>query len=194
MLWICVERKILHAGRDGTYLATEVCARLSVSGTPMKRDPWWQLFNGHISTQWLRHQHKYLKQNDKLGKYRSGSLWSVQTISAIWDQWYILWEARNGAQHGVDATTKNTRQREVAEAELRSLYVRKPEMMLEDRDLLFDTAEEHLRESTTSSLRNWLNNHRQLLIGSIAEAKRRSLQGVRSIRDYFGAVGAPQET
>ena len=151
---------------------------------------WCQLFNGRMSTEWARLQDHHLYQTNKSGKTRSGCLWTTSIIVCIWDNWQLLWTARNETIHGHDVTSRNAAKQAIAQTNIQRIYDSRNHLMPDDQAHLFDDPETHL-QMPTRSLINWYNTYQPMFTSSIKEAKRRSLQGVRSIRSYFAPSPAP---
>ena len=148
---------------------------------------WRQLFNGRISTEWSRLQNDYLHQQGLHNKKNTGQLWATNILSRIWEEWYLVWTIRNAVIHGHDQTGRNRIQRIEAEVEIRAIYDERELLLPADQDHLFDDVEFHLTFSTIS-LRNWLSTYQGMFTDSISKAKKRALDGVRSIRSYFHPV------
>ena len=145
---------------------------------------WRQIFNGRMSTEWNRLQADYDFNNGK-SDYHTSCLWTTNIVCNIWNDWYDLWELRNGVIHGHDSTSRHKAKRNLAEKEIRMIYDSRDAMLPADRDHLEDDVEDHLAGKTTKRLQNWLNTYRGLFKKSISEAKKRSVTGVQSIRSYF---------
>jgi hypothetical protein len=56
---------------------------------------WRQLFNGQISTEWLRFQDKHLHEQGLRNKTNSGLLWATNILSSIWDERNLIWTIHN---------------------------------------------------------------------------------------------------
>lgn len=145
---------------------------------------WRQIFNGRISTEWSRLQDEYLYQAGLHNAKTTGLLWAASLLTSIWDEWHLIWTIRNGVIHGHDAISRQRIQRSNVETEIRAIYDDRHLLLPADRDHLYDDVETHL-EKSTNSLQNWLNTYQGLFSDSISKAKRRALEGVRSIRSYF---------
>jgi hypothetical protein len=145
---------------------------------------WRQIFNGRISKEWSRHQDDHLYQVGLHNAKTTGLLWAASLLTSIWDEWHLVWTIRNGVIHGHDVTSRQRIQRSNAETQIRAIYDDRNLLLPADRDHLYDDVETHLEKSTTS-LQNWLNVYQGLFSDSISKAKRRALEGVRSIRSYF---------
>jgi hypothetical protein len=145
---------------------------------------WRQVFNGRITTEWSRLQDKYLHDQGLYNKKQTGQLWATQLLITIWDGWQTVWNIRNEVIHGHDQASRRRIQRQEVEIKIRAIYNERDLLLPDDQDHLFDNVETHLSHST-HSLQNWINTYQGMFSESISRAKRRALQGVRSIRTYF---------
>ena len=95
--------------------------------------------------------------------------------------------------HGNDKTTKSNLLRAQAEWKIRKVYNERDLLLPKDRDLLYDTVEEHLT-APTYSLLNWYQTYQPLLFShSIKRANELATQGMRSIRSYFQPRSAVEQ-
>jgi hypothetical protein len=134
-------------------------------------------------------QKDYLIRTGNLGKWRTGAKWTKAIITHTWGKWLKLWTERNQVCHGLNKSSRMTLQRELALAELAEIYTNRNNLLPQERELRYETMEEHIqRRGHLSTLQNWLNSHRELFQASIKEAQRRSIQGVRTITTYFRLV------
>ena len=145
---------------------------------------WCQLFNGRLSKEWSRLQDEHLHQQGLHDKKTTGLLWATTISSKIWEEWTLIWTIRNQVIHGHDLTSRLNKQRLEAETELHAIYDNRKLLLPADQDHLFNEVNTHLAHST-NSIRNWLNTYQGLFNDSISKAKKRALDGVRSIRSYF---------
>jgi len=146
---------------------------------------WRQLFNGRLSLEWSRLQGDYLFTSRLATRSRTGKLWTTTVITCLWKQWQEVWTLRNEAVHGHDETTRRLILRKKAEWQVRQIYDNRDLYLPNDRDVLFDNVDEHLEKSSTTALLNWYSTYQPMFAHSIREAKKRAIQGVRSIRSYF---------
>ena len=151
---------------------------------------WRQIFSGRMSNEWNRLQADHAYRNGKRDQAAS-LLWTTNIICSIWKEWFDLWDLRNGVIHGHDSTSRNKAKRDRAEQEIRLIYDSREAMLPADRDHLEDNAEDHITGKSTQRLQNWLHTYRGLFKKSIADAKKRSVTGVRSIRSYFLPIQEP---
>jgi hypothetical protein len=105
-------------------------------------------------------------------------------LSKIWEEWTLIWTIRNQVIHGHDQISRPNIQCLEAETELRAIYEDRELLLPADQDHIFDDVNTHLAYST-NSIQNWLNTYQGLFTDSISKAKKRALDGVRSIRSYF---------
>lgn len=143
-----------------------------------------------MSNEWNRLQADHAYRNGKRDQAAS-LLWTTNIICSIWKEWFDLWDLRNGVIHGHDSTSRNKAKRDRAEQEIRLIYDSREAMLPADRDHLEDNAEDHITGKSTQRLQNWLHTYRGLFKKSIADAKKRSVTGVRSIRSYFLPIQEP---
>jgi hypothetical protein len=120
-------------------------------------------------------------------KGRDGMSWSRSILSFVFTEWVTLWEARNKAVHGIDKSTRVQSKHSQALRELEILYSHRHNVLQRHRSLFYDNLAVH-QEQPTRSIRQWLNSYKDLLLHSLKEAKIKSLQHVRPITNYFGAV------
>ena len=133
---------------------------------------WRQIFNGRMSTEWNRLQADY-DFNNRKSDYHTLCLWTTNIVCNIWNDWYHLWELRNGVIHGHDSTSCHKAKRDLAEKEICMIYDSRDTMLPADRDHhLEDDVEDHITGKTTKRLQNWLNTYRGLFKKSISEAKK----------------------
>jgi hypothetical protein len=148
---------------------------------------WRQLFNGRISKDWSRLQDEYLYREGLHNEKTSGLLWATSILTSIWDEWHLVWTIRNEVIHGHDTISRQRIQRSNVETAIRAIYEDRDLLLPADQDHLFDDVQTHL-EKSTHSLQNWFNTYQGLFTDSISKAKRRALDGVRSIRSYFAPI------
>jgi hypothetical protein len=148
---------------------------------------WRQLFNGRISKDWSRLQDEYLYREGLHNEKTSGLLWATSILTSIWDEWHLVWTIRNEVIHGHDTISRQRIQRSKVETAIRAIYEDRDLLLPADQDHLFDDVQTHL-EKSTHSLQNWFNTYQGLFTDSISKAKRRALDGVRSIRSYFAPI------
>ena len=146
---------------------------------------WAQVFQGRITTQWAVKQQYYYNGFPPV-KGRDGSSWSRKILIHIFTCWNQLWDARNKAQHGEDQSTKAIALHDQAIRELELLYSHRHLVLPRDRKFYYDDLDNH-KSKPTSTIRQWINTHQPLILKSVKDAKKRSLQNVQSLKTYFGA-------
>jgi hypothetical protein len=148
---------------------------------------WHHLFLGRFSVLWseIQDDHYATTINLKGSKRRSGAQWQKAIIGELWSQWFILWEMRNKDQHGSNETTRNRIEREEVERTLREIYDLRAQMEPSVQQILCRDIADHYHKPLWFN-KNWLAVHGPLVKKSIQRAKKHAIQGVRSIREYFG--------
>ncbi len=153
---------------------------------------WRQLFNGRFSTEWARIQDEYYYRTNTARhenkKVLTGQKWQVKLITFIWEKWHKLWKMRNQDVHGKDATTIAQAETRDVQRSLDVIYSKRMHMEPSAQALLCQDIRAHMRRPTWVT-RNWINIHAPIFKASIQRAHRRAIQGVRSIRTYFGPAG-----
>ena len=144
---------------------------------------WEHIFRGRVSVYWTALQRGYRagRPGVRSDDTRLGDT-IVTTVRRAWD---TLWEARNGNLHGVDEVSRRARARAEVESRIRQIYARRQEYLPADRRVLRDSAEEHLRHTTTTALQRWLAVHAAMFHQSALEAARLAINGVRAIWTFF---------
>lgn len=164
---------------------------------------WRQLFSGRLSREWAGLQDDYIflsraRQRDQpnstslVSRRYTGDTWCTAIITEIWAQWLQVWTLRNADIHGHDQRTRAIQREKVLNARLQAIYQQRFQMEPRVQDLLYDTIEEHSRQSS-NSIQNWLAVHEATITASIRHAKRRAIHGMQSIRSYFAPTGRPPE-
>jgi hypothetical protein len=148
---------------------------------------WRQIFNGRISTEWSLLQDQYLQDQKLYSAKNTGLLWAASLLTSLWDEWHLVWTIRNEVIHGHDESSRQRKQRASAEKELRAIYEDRELLLPADQDHLFEHVDIHLAKST-QSIQNWLNTYQPMFTDSIKKARRRAVDGVRSIRSYFAPI------
>ena len=143
-------------------------------------------FLGRFCVDWSDIQEAYYATmiNSKEGKKRSGQRWQHSVISEIWSQWFLLWEMRNKDLHGATENARTRAAREEVERTLRDLYDLREQMEPSVQQLLCQDLAEQFEKPLWYN-KNWLAVHGPLIKQSIKRAKKKAIQGVRSIRQYF---------
>ena len=123
--------------------------------------------------------------NKEEGKRRSGARWQKEIINEIWSQWFLVWEMRNTDLHGTNESTRVRAEREETERKLRDIYDLREQMEPSVQQLLLckDLADHFAKPLWFN--KNWLAIHGPLVKKSVQRARKKAIQGVRSIRQYF---------
>ena len=82
---------------------------------------WEQIFLGRFVTEWSELQQEFLKSKSNKKKKHSGTTWVTGVTSVIWKNVYIVWDERNGQQHGLDAIAKENKLNEMALKQIEAL-------------------------------------------------------------------------
>ena len=111
-------------------------------------------------------------------------------ISIIWNNVHDCWLTRNGAKHGTDAASKEIARQEEAKREITHLYGLRQQMLPSDRELLYNSPEEHfVRDPTSRGMRQWINTWKHVVLRGVNMSKKRGLQGqggrTQNIRNYM---------
>jgi hypothetical protein len=150
------------------------------------------MFNGRWSTQWALLQDRYLDRHfDPIPDKLSGTRWTTILIDTLWKSFRQLWDQRNGKVHGVDNSTRAKLQKEKAHRELIALYVLRDQTQHCDRDIYYDTAQDHLDAHNVGSLKNWLRVYQPLIKHSIKEAAWLAIHNMRTLPSYFRPAEIP---
>ena len=147
---------------------------------------WHQLFLGRFSNNWseIQEDHYAKMINTKAGKQRTGQRWQQAITNEILAQWFQVWSMRNKDLHGDNESARARADREEVERTLRDLYdLREQQMEPSVQKLLCQEITDHFAEPLWYNT-NWLATHGPLVKQSIKRAKKKAIQGVRSIRQY----------
>jgi hypothetical protein len=139
---------------------------------------WPQVFNGRLSEEWSRLQDEHLHYTKLTSDTRSGVLWTTNIITAVWQQFDIVWKLRNEVIHGNDTSTRNQVRQEKASNQVRRIYAHSAQYLLSDRDHLFEDVEEHLLRPT-HSLQDWVSTYKPMFTASLKKAKQHSIDRMK---------------
>jgi hypothetical protein len=147
---------------------------------------WKQVFLGRFCHIWsdVQEAHYVTTINADKRKKRTGLQWQKAIIGELWSQWFILWELRNKDQHGSTESTRARTEREEVERTLRDIYDLREQMEPSVQQLLCRDVTDHFVKPLWFN-KNWLAVHGTLVKKSVRRAKKKAIQGVRSIRQYF---------
>ena len=147
---------------------------------------WHHIFLGRFCTDWSEIQDSYYATtlNTKDNKRRTGQRWQQAIIGELWSHWFILWEMRNNDLHGATESAKTSAARMEVERTLRDIYDLREQMKPSVQQLLCRDITDHFAKPLWYN-RNWFAVHGPLVKKSVQRAKKKAIQGVRSIRQYF---------
>jgi exonuclease III len=147
---------------------------------------WHHLWLGRYCQDWSEIQEAYYATmiNSKEGKKRTGQRWQQSVIGEVWSQWFLLWDMRNHDLHGENASKRARAEREEVERTLRDIYDMRAQMEPSVQQLLCNDITNHFAKPLWYN-KNWVAIHGPLVKTSIKRAKKKAIQGVRSIRQYF---------
>ena len=147
---------------------------------------WEQMFMGRFVTDWSELQQDFLKSKSSKNKKHSGTSWVTGITSVIWKNIYVLWDERNGQQHGIDAIAKENKLNEMALKQIEELYNHKKDVLPRHQELFYDTLEQHqAKEPTSKGLRQWIRTWEPVLLKSVEDAKKFGTRGIRAIGSFF---------
>ena len=130
----------------------------------------------------------YLRSRKIRTQTHTGANWALRTLSQIWTDFFRIWQDRNTAIHGHDLRSQNQARHRRLRAEMELLHSQQDQVLAVDSDAFIENPaalETFLSVSSATHIQNWINVWRPLIISSIQTAKERSLQGVRTLSDYF---------
>ena len=96
-----------------------------------------------------------------------------------------LWLLQNDALHGKDAADQHRAEQREIRRRLEQVYDSRSQMEPSVQELLCLDIQTHLQRPTWVN-KNWLSIHTPLVQASIRRVRVKAIQGVRSIRTYFG--------
>jgi hypothetical protein len=148
---------------------------------------WEHLFLGRFSSAWSSLQDDYYaRQAHSIEtKRQTGQRWQTAIIGTLWTNWFLLWEIRNKALHGADSRQQAMAERRTVERMLIDVYDNRNQLEPSVQQLLCRDITEHFSK-TVGYNKNWLAVHGPLVKMSIKRVKEKAIQGVKSIRHYFG--------
>ena len=149
---------------------------------------WEQIFLGRFCSEWGSLQDEYYarRAHSIETKRQTGQCWQITVISSVWQQWFLLWALRNQALHGADVRSHAQAERRVVERTLIDLYDIRHQMEPSVQHLLHRDLTDHFSK-TVAYNKNWLEVHGPLFKQNIKRAKAKAIQGVKSIKHYFGS-------
>ena len=66
-----------------------------------------------------------------------------------------------------------------------ALYNLKDDVLARDKDIFYDSINQHTNEAATTELQNWISTWRPTILTSVKHAKSWAIKGVRTINHYF---------
>ena len=111
----------------------------------------------------------------------------LRVLSMILDHWRKLWKLRNEHKHRKDTTSRRKIKKALEIVELNHIYNKRKTYLAKDKELLFNSIEDHLQH-IPNTLTEWLKMHRRIFIQSENHAKKYSLNSIRSIPSYFTKI------
>jgi hypothetical protein len=141
---------------------------------------------GRFSTDWgeIQDVHYATMLNTKGNKQHTGQRWQTAIIGELWNQWFTLWDMRNSDLHGATESSRARAEREEVERSLREIYDMREQMEPSVQQLLCQDITNHFAKPLWFN-KNWLAIQGPLVRQSVKNAKKKAIQGVRSIRQYF---------
>ena len=144
---------------------------------------WIQIMYGRFVLQWSRSQDRYYHTHPH--KRQTGQAWTIAMCRTIFTWYPNYWSTRNTIKHGTDITSRKAITRERTLNEMAALYNLKDEVLARDRDIFYDTIDQHINKAATSQLQNWISTWRPTILTSVKHAKSWAIKGVRTINHYF---------
>lgn len=149
---------------------------------------WEHVFLGRFSSKlsYLQDEY-YARRAHSIDTTRqTGLRWQIALISTLWNQWFLLWAIRNQSLHGADSKTRTQAERREVDRMLVDIYDVRNQMEPSIQQLLCQDITEHFTKSVSYN-KNWLAVYGPLVRQSIQRAKLKAIQGVKSIKSYFGS-------
>ena len=100
--------------------------------------------------------------------------------------WFLLWATRNKELHGADSRSQSQTERREIERTLIDIYEIRTHIEPSVQQLLHHDITEHFSK-TMAYNKNWLAVYGPLVKMRIRRAKAKAVQGVKSLRHYFGS-------
>ena len=146
---------------------------------------WDHLFLGRFSSEWSSLQDEYYarRSHSTETKHQTGQRWQIAVISMVW---FLLWATRNKELHGADSRSQSQTERREIERTLIDIYEIRTHIEPSVQQLLHRDITEHFSK-TMAYNKNWLAVYGPLVKMRIRRAKAKAVQGVKSLRHYFGS-------
>ena len=97
---------------------------------------WKNFFRGHIAKVFQ----EFYELTDSHQDY-----WTFKLLRVIWKNIRELWDIRNKYEHGEDSSQKAHLAREKLLNELKAVYADKANVLATDRDMFYESPEQHLQ-------------------------------------------------
>jgi hypothetical protein len=172
-----------HFSIDPSTASSPVAIRMIAN---QNESGWHHLFLGRFYHEWsdVQEAHCANMLNTKERKSRTGQRWQQEIINTIWTQWFLVWEMQNNYLHGANESMRARAEREETERTLRDINDLREQMEPSVQQLLCKDLTDHFAKPLWFN-KNWLPIHGPLVKTSVRRAKKKAIQGVRSIRQYF---------
>jgi len=122
---------------------------------------WREILKGRLTKTFSRIQDEHLGPNRTDRK--NGTTWVTGFIDVLFQQWWILWEMRNGDRHGRDLQTKHQATARQTIRELHLFHNKYSSMVDDTHQWLFCEPVTTKEQWPTGVLRQWLNTWEPVL-------------------------------
>ena len=152
---------------------------------------WKHIWLGRFTTEWSDLEDNFYARRPKAKavKRQTGQRWQVAIIGILWDQWRLVWEARNKDLHGADAHHRALAETREVHRDLRDLYDHRARLDPQVQAVMYDDIIEHYSRPTWFN-QNWISIHGPLIRDNLKRVAARAKAGMKSIRQY---MTAPQQ-
>jgi hypothetical protein len=149
---------------------------------------WNQLFLGRFSNEWGDLQDNYYARlrEEKVtkSKKQTGQRWQALVISALWEQWWAVWDSRNKDLHGSDAKSRAQAEERDVHRTLRDLYDLRNRLDPHVQAVMYADVADHYDRPTWFN-QNWVAIHEPLIRENLKQVAVRTKAGVKSIRQFL---------
>lgn len=150
---------------------------------------WKHLFQGRFVKEWRCAQNDHLQTVPRRKDHHKGDTWLTGIIAILWTHMQVNWNSRNDDRHGNDKASREAKLVEQAQREITAIYDNKSKVLPIHRKHFYTDTETHFtRETTSRQLQQWINTWNPLVIHSVKEARKASLQNQSSITDFFSRL------
>ena len=106
-----------------------------------------------------------------------------------------MWDIRNKYEHGEDSSQKAHLAREKLLNELKAVYADKANVLATDRDMFYESAEQHLQyRPQLAQVKTWINMVKQTIQKSKKQAMDIATNGMKKVTTYFAQKNVDQRT